>query len=84
MEAIALAGFGGLLGVVLGVGMILAAKLLIPLFPATGFLSTFDPVLSSPPVAVAFTISLLTGLIAGGYPAWRAAQLEPIEALRYE
>jgi putative ABC transport system permease protein len=84
MEAIALAGLGGLLGVVLGIGLILAAKLLIPLLGATGFLSTFNPVLSGPPVAVAFLISLVIGLIAGGYPAWRAAQLRPIEALRYE
>ena len=84
MEAIALAGLGGLLGVALGVGLILVTKLLIPLLGATGFLSSFDPVLSASPVAVAFTISLFIGLIAGGYPAWRAAQLKPIEALRYE
>jgi putative ABC transport system permease protein len=84
MEAIALAGLGGLVGVALGIGLILLTKLFIPLLGAKGFLSSFDPVLSGSPVAVAFLISLCIGLIAGGYPAWRAAQLKPIEALRYE
>jgi putative ABC transport system permease protein len=85
MEAIALAGFGGLLGVAMGVGLILATKLALPLIGgAKGFLSSFDPVLSAPPILVAFVISLFIGLVAGGYPAWRAAQLKPIEALRYE
>jgi putative ABC transport system permease protein len=84
LEAITLAGLGGLCGVTLGVGLIVASKVLIPMLGATGFLSTFDPVLSLSPVAVAFTISLCIGLIAGSYPAWRAAQLKPIEALRYE
>ena len=84
LEAIALAGFGGLLGVSLGIGLIILTKLLIPLLGATGFLSTFNPVLSAGPILVAFGISLMIGLLAGGYPAWRAAQLKPIEALRYE
>jgi putative ABC transport system permease protein len=85
LEAITLAGLGGLLGAGLGVGMILLTKVLIPLLGSTkGFLATFSPVLSAPPVAVAFVISLAIGLVAGGYPAWRAAQLNPIEALRYE
>ena len=83
-EAIALAGLGGLIGVALGVGLILATKALLPLLPTSGFLSSFDPVLAAGPVAVAFAISLAIGLVAGGYPAWRAAQLNPIEALRYE
>jgi putative ABC transport system permease protein len=84
MEAIALAGLGGLLGVVLGVGLIVASKAAVPLLGTSGFLSSFDPVLSAPPVVVAFMISLSIGLIAGSYPAWRAARLTPIEALRYE
>jgi putative ABC transport system permease protein len=86
LEAIALAGLGGLLGVVVGVGLILVTKVLIPLIgtSGSGFLSSFDPVLSLPPIMVSFAISLVIGLLAGGYPAWRAARLEPIEALRYE
>ena len=84
LEAITLAGLGGLIGAAIGVGLILLTKLLIPLLGTSGFLSSFSPVLSAPPIAVAFTISLAIGLVAGGYPAWRAAQLNPIEALRYE
>ncbi|HZZ48188.1 MAG TPA: ABC transporter permease [Pseudonocardia sp.] len=86
LEAIALAGLGGLIGVALGVSLILLTKTLIPLIgmKGSGFLSSFDPVLSAPPVVVAFAISLTIGLVAGGYPAWRASRLEPIEALRYE
>ncbi|HEX4246651.1 MAG TPA: ABC transporter permease [Pseudonocardia sp.] len=84
LEAITLAGLGGLIGVVIGVGLILTTKVLIPLAGATGFLSSFSPVLAGAPIVVAFTISLAIGLVAGGYPAWRAAQLNPIEALRYE
>jgi putative ABC transport system permease protein len=84
LEAIALAGLGGLLGVILGVGLILVTKILIPFIGASGFLSSFDPVLSVGPILAAFSISLAIGLLAGAYPAWRAARLEPIEALRYE
>jgi putative ABC transport system permease protein len=84
MEAIALAGVGGLVGVVIGVGFILAARFVIPMAGVNGFLSSFSPVLDGSPIVVAFVISLAIGLVAGGYPAWRAAQLNPIEALRYE
>ncbi|WP_028933622.1 ABC transporter permease [Pseudonocardia spinosispora] len=85
LEATTLGGFGGLIGVLFAIGLIVAAKMAIPaLGGSQGFLATFSPVLSAPPILVAFTISLLIGLVAGGYPAWRAARLEPIEALRYE
>jgi putative ABC transport system permease protein len=85
LEAITLAGLGGLIGVGLSVGLIVALKeLLASLGAGGGFLSSFSPVLSITPIAVAFGISVAIGLLAGGYPAWRAARLEPIEALRFE
>ncbi|GAA5156204.1 hypothetical protein GCM10023321_31500 [Pseudonocardia eucalypti] len=84
LEAVTMAGLGGLLGVGLGVGMILLTERLVPLLGTQGFLSSFDPVLSATPVVFAFGISLVIGLLAGSYPAWRAARLEPIDALRFE
>lgn len=85
LEAVTLAGIGGLFGVGLGVASIFAMRLAAPLLDKSGgVLSHFNPDLTAPPIAVAFGISLLIGILAGGYPAWRAAQLKPIEALRYE
>jgi putative ABC transport system permease protein len=85
LEAVALAGLGGLIGVGIGVGLILLTRLAAPLLDkAGGVFSNFYPVLSLPPILVAFGISLTIGVFAGGYPAWRASRLNPIEALRFE
>ena len=85
LESTVLAGFGGLLGVGVGIGLALLVRAIAPaITPSTGALADFTPVISAPPVLVAFTISLGIGLVAGSYPAYRAARLRPIQALRYE
>ncbi len=35
-------------------------------------------------VVIAISISLLTGIVSGLAPAWTAAKMDPVEALRYE
>jgi putative ABC transport system permease protein len=35
-------------------------------------------------VVLAISISLLTGIVSGLAPAWTAAKMDPVEALRYE
>jgi putative ABC transport system permease protein len=85
LESTVLASLGEFLGVGVGIGLALLIGTIAPAVdPASGALAGFRPVLSILPVLVAFTITLAIGLIAGGYPAYRAARLRPVEALRFE
>ena len=65
---------GGFLGVVVGFA---GAAALTPLLD-------IDVTLSLPATLIALTVSLGVGLVAGVYPASRAAKLAPIDALRNE
>lgn len=84
IESLVLAGLGGLLGVGVGIGLIYLIQAVAPAFDPSGALAGFTPVLSVPPVVAAFAISLMIGLLAGSYPAYRAARLHPIQPLRYQ
>jgi len=74
LESVALSLLGGLLGLVLGVG----GALLMSKF---GDWPAAIPAWAAP-LAIGF--STFVGMVFGAYPAWRAAQLDPIEALRRE
>jgi putative ABC transport system permease protein len=74
IESIVLAGLGGLLGIGVGVAMTFLIRPFAPAIDRSEALAGFTPVLSIEPIVVAFVISLIIGLIAGGYPAYRATR----------
>jgi len=72
IEAATLTGMGGVLGIILGVLLSLLISLILP---------TYIPIWA--PI-VGFGVSVGLGLVFGLLPAWKAARLNPIDALRYE
>lgn len=78
LEAGTLGLGGGVLGIILGW---CALRVLAALPQTASFVSA---TLHWPLVAMALVIAVLAGLIAGAFPAWRAGQLSPVDALRYE
>jgi putative ABC transport system permease protein len=74
-EAAALAGLGGVAGVVVGLGLGAILRVVVPGLPVETPLRF---------VVAGLTVSVATGIVAGVAPARRAALLDPIEALRAE
>ena len=74
VEAVVMAGTGGVIGILLGIGASEVLK------EWAEWPTLIDPKI----VAVAFLFSGAVGIFFGFYPAKKAANLDPIEALRYE
>jgi putative ABC transport system permease protein len=75
LEAIILTAVGGVIGVLLGAIIVWVIPAAWPSLPAR--MSMFW-------TAFGFSAAAGVGLIFGIYPAWKAANLDPIESLRYE
>ncbi len=75
IEAVILTAIGGIVGVLLGTFIVWLLPMIWSSLPAR--LSTFW-------IVVAFSAAAGVGLVFGIYPAWKAANLDPIESLRYE
>ena len=73
-EAMTLSGIGGVIGVALGLAIAAIVRAVTPL-------ATTTPLWS---IVVGLVVSISIGLFFGIYPAYKAARLDPVEALRYE
>jgi putative ABC transport system permease protein len=74
LEAMLLSAISGVLGIALGIIAI----------PIAASLNQGNALLDPGSIPLAFGVALATGIVFGLYPAFRAARLDPIDALRYE
>jgi ABC-type antimicrobial peptide transport system permease subunit len=77
-QSLVLSALGGLLGIGIGLG-------LVGLINHTPAISSYAPGVVQPSLLVqGMIVALVLGTVGGLYPAWRAAGLSPIEAMRYD
>ena len=70
-------------GGVVGIGLGWVISVIVGIIAANAD-ANLTPIISINAILLATSVSTAVGLIAGLYPSFRAANLEPVEALRYE
>src|SRR6185369_332503 len=76
VESVVIAVIGGIAGIIASYGLVQVLALVSP--------TENTPVITPNAMGVAFLFSALVGVLAGLIPAFKAARLNPIQALRYE
>ena len=81
-ESVLITAVAGTTGALLGIGVVtLADKLLLPLFN-TDVISHLE--IDSMTIVASMIVLCICGVIAGLFPALKASQIEPVDAIRYE
>ena len=79
LESAVIALAGGLIGIVGGIGLAWTTATIL-----TKMLGSWQLHIEAWSIALGLGLSVSTGVVFGIFPAWRAAKLDPVEALRYE
>jgi len=81
-EALLITGVGGLIGILFSWGIVTVAGMIPPPNEGLAYLGT--PEISQSVVIITVSVLSAIGLMAGLFPAKKAAKLDPVESLRYE
>jgi len=83
IEGILVSSIGGIFGIILGVFGSQGLTIILNSFMRMGG-NGLTPVITIMSVVLAVTVSVIVGVLSSLYPAWKAARMSPIEAVRYE
>ena len=84
IEGMLVSTIGGILGIILGVFGSQALTMILNGFMSMGGSTQLTPIITIMSVVLAVAVSLIVGVLSSLYPAWKAARMSPIEAVRYE
>lgn len=84
IEGMLVSSVGGIIGIILGVFGSQALSLILQGFIGMGGGGSLTPVVTVMSVVLAVVVSMCVGVFSSLYPAWKAARMSPIEAVRYE
>lgn len=84
IEGMLVSSIGGIFGIILGVFGSQGLTAILNNFMTMGGSSNLTPVITLTSVILAVAVSLIVGVFSSLYPAWKAARMSPIEAVRYE